>query len=360
MGLRGRRADRRTSRSTWSSSARAPTAASPTCAARRRVVRGRRVAAGGAGAGRARLEAGEAPRPRPRGSTGSSARPASSGATPAARCASAMNDDVAAPGERCACDQQPQLRGPPGPGRPHPPRQPADGRRRGDRRAPGRTCALRRPTCRRWTDGARSRVVDGRRGARSTGPNVDTDQIIPDAASSSASSAPGSASSCSGTGGARTRSSRSTGPSYAGAPILVAGAQLRLRLVARARGLGARRTTASGPSWRRASPTSSAPTARKIGLLPVTLPEDEVADLIHLATARPGVTVDGRPRAPARRHVGRAMRSRSRSTRSSASACSTAGTTSPSPSATRTRSPATSASASGRAGDDPLRVSTLT
>jgi len=28
----------------------------------------------------------------------------------------------------------------------------------------------------------------------------------------------------------------------------------------------------------------------KIGLLPVTLPEDEVADLIHLATATPGVT----------------------------------------------------------------------
>ncbi len=28
----------------------------------------------------------------------------------------------------------------------------------------------------------------------------------------------------------------------------------------------------------------------KIGLLPVTLPEDEVADLIHLATSRPGVT----------------------------------------------------------------------
>ena len=35
-----------------------------------------------------------------------------------------MNPDILLPGERCASHLQPQLRGPPGHGRPHPPRQP--------------------------------------------------------------------------------------------------------------------------------------------------------------------------------------------------------------------------------------------
>ena len=44
-----------------------------------------------------------------------------------------MNPDIAAPGERVRLDLEPQLRGPPGPGRPHAPRQPEDGRRGRDR-----------------------------------------------------------------------------------------------------------------------------------------------------------------------------------------------------------------------------------
>ena len=44
----------------------------------------------------------------------------------------AMNPDKLAPGERAASTQQPQLRGPPGPGRPHPPG--VARRRRGHRR----------------------------------------------------------------------------------------------------------------------------------------------------------------------------------------------------------------------------------
>jgi aconitase A len=44
-----------------------------------------------------------------------------------------MNPDVAAPGRARRQHEQPQLRGAPGPRRAQPPRQPADGRRRGDR-----------------------------------------------------------------------------------------------------------------------------------------------------------------------------------------------------------------------------------
>ena len=76
------------SRSTWCSSAAAPTRASPTCAPPRACCEGRKVAPRRAHAGRARLAAGQAPgrgrgaRPR------SSATRAPSGARPAARCAS--------------------------------------------------------------------------------------------------------------------------------------------------------------------------------------------------------------------------------------------------------------------------------
>ena len=45
-----------------------------------------------------------------------------------------MNPDILSPGERCASHLEPQLRGPAGHGRPHPPGQPGDGRRRRDRR----------------------------------------------------------------------------------------------------------------------------------------------------------------------------------------------------------------------------------
>ena len=44
-----------------------------------------------------------------------------------------MNPDIARPGRALRLDLEPQLRGPPGPRRPHPPGQPADGRRGRDR-----------------------------------------------------------------------------------------------------------------------------------------------------------------------------------------------------------------------------------
>ena len=79
----------RTSRSTASSSARAPTRASRTCAPPPRSSPARSVADGGAGARRARARRRCAHRPRRKGSTGSSSTRASSGGVPAARCASA-------------------------------------------------------------------------------------------------------------------------------------------------------------------------------------------------------------------------------------------------------------------------------
>ena len=78
-------------------------------------------------------------------------------------------------------------------------------------------------------------------------------------------------------------------PEYAGAPILVAGRNF---------GCGSSREHApwalQDHGFRAVIAPSFADIFRtnctKIGLLPVLLPEDEVADLIHLATASPGVT----------------------------------------------------------------------
>ena len=78
-------------------------------------------------------------------------------------------------------------------------------------------------------------------------------------------------------------------PEYAGAPILVAGRNF---------GCGSSREHApwalQDHGFRAVIAPSFADIFRtnctKIGLLPVVLPEDEVADLIHLATASPGVT----------------------------------------------------------------------
>ena len=78
-------------------------------------------------------------------------------------------------------------------------------------------------------------------------------------------------------------------PEYAGAPILVAGRNF---------GCGSSREHApwalQDHGFRAVIAPSFADIFRtnctKIGLLPVTLTEDEVADLIHLATATPGVT----------------------------------------------------------------------
>ena len=54
----------------------------------------------------------------------------------------AMNPDKLEPGQRCAVDQQSQLRGPAGQGRPHPPRFPRHGRRRRHRWAFRRYAAV--------------------------------------------------------------------------------------------------------------------------------------------------------------------------------------------------------------------------
>ena len=57
-------------------------------------------------------------------------------------------------------------------------------------------------------------------------------------------------------------------------PILVTGPQLRLRLLARARPLGARGLRLRGDHRARPSPTSSTSNCTKIGLLPVILDEE--------------------------------------------------------------------------------------
>ena len=89
-GAHARHQDRPTSRSTWCSSARAPTAASRTCARWRKRRQGQEgVEPARLRHDRAGLGPGEGSRRRPRGSTRSSSRPASTGARPAAPCASA-------------------------------------------------------------------------------------------------------------------------------------------------------------------------------------------------------------------------------------------------------------------------------
>ena len=79
----------RRSRSIASSSAPARTRASRTCAPPPKIVAGKHVASTVTRDGGARLGPREARRPRRKASTRSSSTPASSGATPAARCASA-------------------------------------------------------------------------------------------------------------------------------------------------------------------------------------------------------------------------------------------------------------------------------
>ena len=69
-------------------------------------------------------------------------------------------------------------------------------------------------------------------------------------------------------------------------PILVAGAQLRLRLVARARSLGACRTSASRRSSRRRSRDIFYANCTKIGLLPVILDEDDCRGVAEAGAAR--------------------------------------------------------------------------
>ena len=115
----GRRCRR--SSSTASSSARARTRASATCARPRRSSKGRKVAVD--------VNAMVVP-----GSAQVKAQAEEEGLDEVFRAAGfdwrgagcsmclGMNPDIAAPGERVRLDQQPQLRGPPGQGRPHAPR----------------------------------------------------------------------------------------------------------------------------------------------------------------------------------------------------------------------------------------------
>ena len=74
------------------------------------------------------------PRPRPRASTRCCAAAGFDWREPGCSMCLAMNPDKLAPGERSRLDQQPQLRGPAGPGRAHPPRLPRRRRRHRHRR----------------------------------------------------------------------------------------------------------------------------------------------------------------------------------------------------------------------------------
>ena len=133
MGLergRGRRGHRR---STASSSARAPTARIEDL----RAAAERRARPHASPAACARwscpARAGQGARPRPRGSTDLQRRRLRVARAGCSMCLAHEPRHPAA-GRALRLDQQPQLRGPPGQGRPHAPGQPADGRRRGDRR----------------------------------------------------------------------------------------------------------------------------------------------------------------------------------------------------------------------------------
>ena len=105
-------------------------------------ARGRRDPEGPQGQGRAcarwscRARAWCAPRPRKRASRRSSSRPASTGGWPAARCASAMNPDQLAPGERCASTSNRNFEGRQGRGGRTHLLSPGDGGGGGDHRAP--------------------------------------------------------------------------------------------------------------------------------------------------------------------------------------------------------------------------------
>ena len=83
-------------------------------------------------------------------------------------------------------------------------------------------------------------------------------------------------------------------PAYAGASILVAGHRVRRRLVARARRVGACRTTASGPSSRRRSATSSVTTPSRADCCRSCCRRRRSQELWILLEEQPGVelTVD--------------------------------------------------------------------
>ena len=145
---------------------------------------------------------------------------------------------------------------------------------------------------------------------------------------SSGSPAPASRTACS-PPGARTRRSSSTSPQYAGRLDPGRRARLRHRLVARARGLGAAGLRLPGRHLARGSPTSSAATRCKAGLLTGAVCRRTIVEqLWTLRRGRPGHRGDRRPGAPARSRAGDVDGRRSRSTTTPAGGCWRGSTTS--------------------------------
>ena len=89
-------------------------------------------------------------------------------------------------------------------------------------------------------------------------------------------------------------------PEYAGASILLTGAELRGRLEPRARGVGARGRTASGPIVAPSFADIFRNNCGKIGLLPVELPVASVRALMDAVVRRPHDADHRRPRGGAR------------------------------------------------------------
>ena len=131
-------------------------------------------------------------------------------------------------------DLQPQLRGAAGPGRPHPPGQPGDGRRRRHRRPLRRHPRLEAG---RTKHGQASRRIRGN-AVPLNRTDVDTDQIIP-AEYLKRIERTGFGRSSSSSAGARTRIFVLNGPALREGAGPGGRAELRLRLVARARAVGA-------------------------------------------------------------------------------------------------------------------------
>ena len=215
----------RRSRSTASSSARAPTRASATCAPPPSVIEGRTVADAST--------RWSCPAPQQ-----VKAQAEAEGLDEVFRAAGfdwreagcsmclGMNPDILEPGERCASTSNRNFEGRQGRGGRTHLVSPADGRRRGDRGALRRHPRVGGLTP--WNRSAPSPAPS----ACSTAPTSTPTRSSP-SSSSSGSSAPASASSCSTTG------RKEPGWDLPPNPILVAGPQLRLRLLARARAVGA-------------------------------------------------------------------------------------------------------------------------
>ena len=167
-------------------------------------------------------------------------------------------------------DLEPQLRGAPGPRRPHAPRQPPDGRRR-RHRGPFR----RHQGVELSMDAVRSSKARSR---SSTAPTSTPTRSSP-SSSSSGSSGPDSASSCSTTGRRRTAGTcRPTRSSPRGATSAAD------RRASTPRGRS--RTTGSARSWRPSFADIFYSNCTKIGLLPVVLGADDVAALMQAGEAK--------------------------------------------------------------------------